>query len=213
MPVVGSQEDLALSGWDEAPADGPLFALGEVEASSADVRFAGAGAGRLIAPHGEGLWRRAPWPVRDELFALPPAADPDAVLVVAASAEAIATGLNELGAHATTARRLTLDALRAAAVVVLVADTGVFPDLGMCVLAARRVLVTGDAGPCFGLQSGIEFLGVATADEAVERAHLARVYPRATAAMKAMGARAAREHRASLVYPRLTADLQAASSA
>jgi hypothetical protein len=31
--------------------------------------------------------------------------------------------------------------------------------------------------------------------------------------MKAMGARAAREHRASLVYPRLTADLQAASSA
>jgi len=209
MPVVGSQEDRALSGWDEAPADGPVFALGDVQAASADVRFAGAGAGRLVAPHGDGLWRRAPRPVRDELFALPPAADPDAVLVIAPSAEAIARDLDELGARASTAPRLTLDALRAAAVVVLLADTGAFPDLGMCVLAARRVLVTGDAGPCFGLQSGIEFLGVATPDEAVERAHLARLYPRATASIKAMGARAAREHRASLVYPRLAADLAA----
>ena len=103
MPVVGSQEDRALSGWDEAPADGPVFALGDVQAASADVRFAGAGTGRLVAPHGDGLWRRAPRPVRDELFALPPAADPDAVLVIAPSAEAIARDLDELGARASTA--------------------------------------------------------------------------------------------------------------
>ena len=52
---------------------------------------------------------------------------------------------------------------------------------------------------------------MATPDEAVERAHLARIHPRATASLKAMGARAAREHRASLVYPRLAADLAAMS--
>jgi len=200
MPVVGTTEDLALSGWDDAPADGPVFALGDAEAERVDVRFAASGDGRLIAPAGERLWRRAPWPVRDELFELAPAEDPSAVLVVGPPT----TGAGE---YATVAPRLTLEVLQAAAVVVLPGDS--FPSLGMCVLAARRVLVTSDTGPAFGLQSGIEFLGVSTPDQAIERANTARLHPRATASLKAMGARAAREHRASLVYPRLTADLAA----
>jgi hypothetical protein len=193
MPVVGSPEDLALSGWDGAPADGPVFALGDTDG---DVRFAATGNGRLIAPAGDRLWRRAPWPVRDALFELPPADDPSAVLVVG----------QEAPEWATVAPRLTLEALQAAAVVVLTDG----PRLAMCVLAARRVLVTDDTGPTFGLQSGIEFLGASTPDQAMERANTARRHPRATASLKAMGARAAREHRASLVYPRLTADLEAA---
>jgi hypothetical protein len=119
--------------------------------------------------------------------------------------------LRDLGANVTVPPRLTLEALQGAAVVVLVGGLGYFPHLGMCVLAARRVLITDDSAASFGLQSGIEFLGASTPDQAMERANTARRHPRATASLKAMGARAAREHRASLVYPRLTADLQAAA--
>ena len=198
MPVVGSPEDLALSGWDAAPADGPVFALGDALASVVDVRFAATGDGRLIAPGGDGLWRRAPWPVHDALFELPPPEDPGAVLVVGPAAPD----------YATAAPRLTIEALQTAAVVVLTEG----PRLAMCVLAARRILITDDTGPTFGLQSGIEFLGAPTPDQAMERANTARLHPRATASLKAMGARAAREHRASLVYPRLTADLAAAEA-
>ena len=74
-------------------------------------------------------------------------------------------------------------------------------------VAQRRVLVTTPGEATFGLQSGIEFLGVPAPSEAVERANLARVHPRAMHSLRVMGARAAQEHRASLVYPRLAADL------
>jgi hypothetical protein len=199
MPVVGSPEDLALSGWDAAPEDGPLFALGDVDAR-ADVRFASSGDGRLVAPAGDGLWRRAPWPAHDALFDLPPAADAGAVLVLGSDDIADRLGAARAG-------RLTLEALREAAVVVLLGGDGALPAQAPCVLAARRVLVTDAAEATFGLQSGIEFLGAAGADGLAERANTARLHPRAMAALRAMGARAAREHRASLVYPRLIADL------
>ena len=32
----------------------------------------------VVAPAGDGVWRRMPWPVTDDLFELPPAADPRA---------------------------------------------------------------------------------------------------------------------------------------
>jgi hypothetical protein len=215
MPILGSTEDLALCGWDDAPADGPVFALGDAkaEAGAADIRFAGRGDGRLIAPADSGgLWRLAPWPVRDALFDLPPAADPSAVLIVAPEPVTIADALRDDGANVTTAARLTLDALEAAGVVVLLEDSALFPRLAPCVLAARRVLITDGSGATFGLQPGIEFLNAPAPREAVERANLARLHPQATASLRVMGARAAKEHRASLIYPRLTADLGAAAA-
>jgi hypothetical protein len=209
MPVVGSPEDLALSGWDAAPEDGPVFALGAAEAGRADVRFASSGDGRLIAPTGERLWRRAPWPANDALFELPPAEDSGAVLVVGSSeaADEVADRLRADGAAVATADRLTVDDLRGAAVVVLGGTGGALPAHAPCVLAARRVLVTDATEITFGLQSGIDFLGAQSPDAAAERANTARLHPRAMASLRAMGARAAREHRAAVVYPRLIADL------
>jgi hypothetical protein len=204
MPVIGSPDDLALSGWDDASEGGPVFALGDARAGRVDVRFASRGDGRLVAPAGGGLWRRAPWPVNDALFGLAPAADTGAVLVVGGEEAATADALRDRGADVTTAPRLTVAALEGAAVVVLSGREHAF-----CVLAARRVLVTDATGPAFGLQSGIEFLGARSADEAVEQANLARQHPRAAAPLRTMGARAAREQRASLVYARMAADIGA----
>jgi hypothetical protein len=207
MPVVGSRDDLALSGWDDAPEGGPVFALGDVQTDRVDVRFASSGNGKLIAPSGDGLWRRAPWPVNDALFDLPPAPDSAAVLVV--GDDEIAARVRAEGAEVAAAPRLTVAALEQAAVVVLAGGDGALPAHAFCVLAARRVLVTDATGPTFGLQSGIEFLAARSTDEAVEQANLARLHPRATAPLRTMGVRAAREQRASLVYARLTDDLGA----
>lgn len=204
MPVVGSPEHLALCG-SAAPPDGPVFALGGAEAD-ADVRFAASGNGRLVSTRGEGLWRRAPWPVNDALFDLPPADDEGAVLVITRERDEVVERLEAHGATVAVVPELTTEALGAAAVVVLNGD-GVLHPLAPCVLASRRVLIADGAGPMFGLQAGIEFLSAASPEQVVERANMARLHPRATASLRAMGARAAREHRASLVYPRLGADL------
>lgn len=210
MAVVGDQEDVALCGWQGAPAGGPVFALGAFP-ERPDVRFvahpegAAPPAERIVAPAGEGLWRRAPWPVADELFDLEPPADPSAVLVVAGPE--VAGELRDNGATVAEAERLTLANLRAAGVVVLMGRDGAFPALGSCVLAARRVLVCGATEATFGMQADIEFLLARTAGEAVARADLARVHPPATGLMRVLGARAAREHRASVVYARLAAEL------
>jgi hypothetical protein len=198
-----------------APRDGggPLIALGG--AADADVRFAlhgddaGAG-GRVVAPAGDALWRRAPWPARDALFDLAPAADARAVLVAAAPGaprDEITDRLRADGIPAEGRDRVTLDALRTAAIVVLLGGHGALPAHAPAVLAARRVLVTDATDTTFGLQAGIEFLRAMHPGEAVERANMAALHPRAVAPLRAMGARAARDHRASLVYPRLAADL------
>ena len=206
MRVVGSDEDLALSGWDGS--DGPLVALGDAPAD-ADVRFATHGSGRLVAPAGEGLWRRAPWPVRDELLTWDPPAGGE-VLVAGDAAEftaAVVAGLSAAGAAVTHADRLTADALRAASVVVLAAKHDALPEHAMCVLAARRVLVTGPVAIAFGLQSGIEFLHADTSDEAVERVQMALRHPDALSSLRTQGRLAARNHAASAVAARLAVDL------
>jgi hypothetical protein len=210
--IVGSEDDLALSGWAGASDGGPVVALGDAEAE-ADVRFAGSGSGRLIGPAGDGLWRRSPWPARDELFDLEPPADPSAVLVVGDANGGVVDGLRANGVTVAVADALTLSALRGAAIVVLLGGHGALPAQAPCVLAARRVLVTDATDVTFGLQAGIQFLLARHPGEAVERAGMAAAHPRATAGLRAMGAIAARPHRASIVYERLAADLQAASSA
>ena len=191
-------EDLELAGWDAGGDDGPEVVLSD---GGSDP-----GSDRVIAPAGEGLWRRMPWPVRDAAFDLEPPSHPGAVLVV--GDDSVAERLQANGASASSAPRLTLDGLRGAGVVVLLAGHGALPAPAMAVLAARRVLVADATDVAFGLQDGIEFLLAGSADHAVERADLARVHAGATRSLLAFGARAARDHRASVVYPRLAADLR-----
>jgi hypothetical protein len=197
--VAGAQGDLALAGWDGEGDQGPVLVLGE------DGRRKTEDGDFVIGPVGDGLWRRMPWPVRDSVFDLEPPPDPGAVLVV--GDESVASRLRENGAAVDVAERLTLDGLRSAAVVVLLAGHGALPAASIAVLAARRVLVADATAVTFGLQDGIEFLRAGSADEAVARADLARVHPGAVRSLRVMGARAAREYRASSLYPRLAADL------
>jgi len=152
------------------------------------------------------VWRRMPYPVLDSVFELEAPPEPGDVLVV--GDEVVATRLRENGAPVSVADGLTLDGLRAAGVVVLLGGHGALPAESMAVLAARRVLVADAGEVTFGLQPGIEFLGAATPEQAVERADIARVYPEAMRLLRAMGARAARDHRASVVYPRLRQELR-----
>jgi len=146
-----------------------------------------------------------PWPVRDSVFDLEPPPDPAAVLVV--GDESVAERLRANGGDVAFAERLTLDGLRGAGVVVLLEGHGALPAPAMAVLAARRVLVADATEVTFGLQDGIEFLAAASPEQAVARAEVARVHPDAVRPLRVMGARAARDHRASTVYPRLVADL------
>ena len=205
MRAAGSHDDLALSGWDGG--DGPLIALGDVS-GDADVRFAARGSGRLVAPAGDGLWRRGPWPVRESLFDWAPPGE--GRVLVAGAREGFGSVAEELaaaGAPVARADRLTVEALRAADVVVLLAAHDALPEHAMCVLAARRVLVTGPIDVAFGLQSGIEFLRAASADEVVERARMAPRYPEALSTARTLGRLAARTHAASAVTARLAVDL------
>jgi len=164
------------------------------------------GAERVVAPAGDGLWRRMPWPAADQLFDLPPAADARAVLVIGDDGS-IAAGLRGNDLNVTTAEELTLDALQVAAVVVMIGGHGALPAQAPAALAARRVLVADATETTFGLQSGIEFFQSQHAGEAIERATMACLHPNAVRPVRAMGARAALDHRASVIYPRLAEEL------
>ena len=82
IELLADRADAELHGSPEASGDGPLVALGDARSDGDPplVRWldrpAGADDGEsklVIAPAGEGLWRRAPWPAADALFDLPPA--------------------------------------------------------------------------------------------------------------------------------------------
>ena len=151
-----------------------------------------------------------PWPVARAVFALPPPQPGAGALIaggLAAEREEIAAGLRANGQRARTAYQLTLAGLRAAAVVVLPAAGDVLPARAMSVLGARRVLVAGPCSRTFGLRPGIEFLHAAGAAEAVERAEGALVHPESTAALRAVGAVAARFHAADDAWERLRFDV------
>jgi hypothetical protein len=178
--------------------DGAVVALGEAplpEGAGPAVRWS---------------WRRAPWPVADWLFGLPPP-EGGAALVVASDPERreLFRGLLErLGAPARAAERLTVDDLRAAAVVLLPGEDGEpLPAHAMAVLAARRVLVTGRCEPAFGLIPEVDWFPAAHHDDLVQYADSVLRYPDAFATPRALGALAAERHRASVVYRRLLVDL------
>jgi hypothetical protein len=174
------------------------------------------GAGeRVVAPEGAGAWRRMAWPVADDVFGLDPAPEGAPALVAGGSAEdreAVADALEALGAGARAEPALTLDALRAAAVVVLLGGIEALPAPAFAPLAARRVLVVPPRRRTFGLQPGVELFAADVPATLAERAHSALRHPGAFEAARALGAVAAERQRASALNARLAADLDGAGA-
>lgn len=212
-------ESASLAGYDPdlvvALGDAPL-----PPGAGRKARFAEAGGEAepgvaRLAPRGEGLWSRTPWPAADPLFDLAPADGEPETLVVGSSADRRNEVVGKLAAHdvpGTARDELTVAALeRAAAVIVLAEEDDALPARAIAVLAARRLLVAPRCRVAFGLQAGIQFLGCSNDDDAVEYAGAALGQLDAFDLFRAMGAIAAERHRASVVYGRLAAALERAA--
>jgi hypothetical protein len=217
--------------WGEAATDADfVIALGAAEASGreADVRWRGDapanGAVRLIATAGDGLWSRAPWPVRDDLFELEPPGSDAGLLLVTDDEERDATLLEKLagrGIATRTAPELSGEALAAAAAVAFPprpdgdgeyapgARQEAAPAAAFAALAARRALVAPRAAVTFGLHAGVDHLAASTDDDVVQWADALLGSPELLAPQLALGRIAAERQRASVVYARLVADLVA----
>jgi hypothetical protein len=211
------------------------FPWGEVRVSApgtapdADVVVALAEAGseaagaHVIAPTGEGLWSRAAWPVRDELFELDPP-DPAAGLLVVTSQEDLHARLIEKlsgrGIRLRTARELTADALAESAAVAFPpvwegddplpgARQEAVPAAVFAPLAAHRPLIAPRARLTFGLLPGVDHLAASTDDDVVQYADALQAFPEAFALQVTLGRGAAERQRASTLYGRLVEELRA----
>jgi hypothetical protein len=167
--------------------------------------------GRLIAQGGHGLWRRAPWPVADDLFDAP-RASPSAPVLVTGPDDEVGKAAEVIEAHGptvTTAPRLTRPALEAAVAVVVLRSRGAPPPAWlMAPLAARRVLVCVGHGADFGLQAGIDHLAVPDLGHAAALTAALAARPKAFDSLRAFGVIAALHHRASSAYARLLTDVR-----
>jgi hypothetical protein len=233
--VLGDDRDLALAGPPGGVASdpaGPAVHLGPplgdvpegdvvwLPGPAPDDRPPGA---RIIATYGEGLWRRAPWPVHDDLFDSPRPREPLAVLHGGDEARtaAVSDKLAARGLAAVAAGRLTREAIEDAWAVALLgpADAATpeapsaalaMPAEAPAVLAARRVLVAPRCGVSFGLLPGSDHLAFGTDDDVVQYLDAVLTFPRSFDPFRALGALAAERHRASVVYARLAAELRSA---
>ena len=218
---------------DPARAD-VVVTLGEVPVGDRepDVRWIGdAAAGgappsgrRVIATAGDGLWSRAPWPVRDDLFELDPP-DPDGALLVVTSHEDLHAGLIEKltgrGLRVHTALELTAAGLAEAAMVAFPpvwdgdplpgARQEAVPAAVFAPLAARRPVIAPRAQLTFGLLPGVDHLAASTDDDVVQYADALESFPEAFAPQVALGRVAAERQRASTLYGRLVEELATAA--
>ena len=214
--------------WGEARVSAPGTAPDAemvVALAEAGPEPAGAAGQRVIAPTGEGLWSRAAWPVRDELFELDPP-DPAADLLVVTSHEELHAGLVEKltgrGIRLRTARELTADALAECAAVAFPpvweddplpgARQEAVPAAVFGPLAARRPLIAPRAGLTFGLLPGVDHLAASTDDDVVQYADALQRFPDAFAPQVALGRVAAERQRASTLYGRLVEELGATAA-
>lgn len=212
LTTTGEPRALALAGIDDTEG-GPVVHLGAGD-QAADVVWRegtadGGGRPRVIAQGGTGLWRCAPWPVRDELFELAPSADRN-ILVVGDEPDRRRLGewLPQDDGRLLEADALERGDLEHAAVVVFAHPDGrPLPASAFAVLAARRVLVVRNPSVSFGLLAGIDHLSARTADGAAQLAAAAVLHWDALAAIRAFGTVAAGAHRASAVYARIAHDL------
>lgn len=219
MKATGSEHDLALAGTPAGDADVVVtLRSGErpddartwlVWAADAAGAAAAAGADRVLGPAGDALWRRAPWPVADAVFDLPDADSRGGVVVAEGSSDARAVAVAALADRGITAdavERLSVDVLRAVAVVVLLGD-GHLPAPGMAVPAAGRLLVAVGCETSFGLVAGIDHLAADSAEAAAALVDVGLDQWSALTPMRALARRAAARHRASEVYGRVLEDL------
>ncbi len=217
LRTTGEPRALALAGLD-TPAGGPVVHLG-AGGESADVVWRegtadGGDRPKVIAQGGAGLWRCAPWPVRDELFELAPPVERN-LLVVGEEADRtqVTERLDPLDEQLLEADVLERRGLEQAAVVVFAQSDGrPLPAPAFAVLATRRVLVVRTPSVSFGLLPGIDHLSARTAAGAGQLAAAAVLHWDAFEAVRAFGTIAAEPHRGSAVYARLAHDLEQADA-
>ena len=207
MTLGASDEDRPLV---EGPVpDGLTVAFGAEPAEGATVRFATSRVAAnelLVAPEGDRLWRRSPWPAADALFDLASCEPSAPTLVVGPRREEAVGALRELHVDAIGADRLRRDELERAGIVVFVEEHG-FPAVLPAASAAGRLVVLLETEPLFGWQDGVDCL-VAPDVANLARAVAAAVRrPRAFDSLRAMARLAARPYRASEFYERLALDV------
>jgi hypothetical protein len=217
-PEGGATVELVVAlGWAPAPAgDHAVIRWLDGAAPSSSGGAAGKPPGpateRTIAQGGQGLWRRAPWPVADPLFDMPAPAAGAGMLVLGGPSqrrEQVLSILAERGVPARSADALTPSALAsAAAVVLLAAPDEPLPAWLMAPLAAGRVLVLAGRAGDFGLQAGIDHLVAAENDEVAALAEVVATQSRAFQGMRAFARLSAERHRAATVYERLLTDVR-----
>jgi hypothetical protein len=192
--------------------DGITVAFAREPADAAAVRFGDARvvpSDLLVAPTGEGVWRRSPWPAADDLFSLPlPGAEATTLVVepVASRRDEAAAMLRARGVDVAVSERLSRVALERVATVVFLDDTA-FPALVPAVAAAGRLPILPDVAPLFGWQDGIDCLVGPDLARLAELVVLAGRRPRAFDPIRAMGRLTARPYRASDLYSRLALDV------
>ena len=216
VTTTGEPRALELAGDDGT--DGPVVHLGAGGESADVVWREGTAEGgerpRVIAQGGEGLWRCAPWPVRDDLFDIALPAE-RRVLVVGDEPHRreVSEWLDRFDGALLEADVLERRDLEEAAVVVFAQPDGrPLPAPAFAVLATRRILVVRKPSVSFGLLPGIDHLSARTAAGAAELAAATVLHWDSFAAVRAFGTIAAKPHRASTVYARLAHDLELANA-
>lgn len=213
VTTTGEPRALALAGLD-GDGSGPVVHVG-AGGEGAHVVWregtaAGGGGSKVIAQAGTGLWRCAPWPVRDELFELAPPVGRN-ILVVGdkPDRDELSEWPGGDDGSLLAADVLERGDLEQAAVVLFAQPEGrPLPAAAFAVLAAKRVLVVRRPSASFGLLPGVDHLSARTAAGALQLAGAATLHWDAFAAMRVFGTVAAERHRASAVYGQLAQDLE-----
>lgn len=170
------------------------------------LRSARPGGNRVIAPVGDDLWRRAPWPAADDLFEWSVSSGRIAVV---GGGDVLTGRLREAGANVEAVATLGPRELEAAAVVVFPGGAGdPLPAEGPAVLAAGRILVTTPRSPDFGFRPAIDHCVGSRTGDLADLALSAVRHPRGFEAMRVYGRLAAERHRASRVLSELAIDLE-----
>jgi len=225
IELLADSADAELAGAPGTSGDGPVVALGDVSSDGSRplVRWLDRptrpddGESKLmIAPAGEGLWRRAPWPAADALFDLQAAAGgaapPAPALLVGAERglrEAVAARAAERGVALQQAERLDAARLGSADCIVMAESPGgALPARAFAVLAAGRLLITPRLETTFGLEDGLDHLEFAAPDEAVDAVRAFAAAPETFGRVVSWARLKAEQQRASVVYARLAEDLR-----
>jgi hypothetical protein len=203
LPVAAPSEADVRFEWDvSAIADtGVLWVARAAEGRSG---------ARVIAPCGDGLWRRAPWPAADTLFDLDPPTREQALVIGDGPAAAELAGMLEThGVAVARAARLSAGELEAASVVVLAGEPDeALPGEAPAVLAAGRVLATSPRSALFGFRPGIDHCCGETPAALANLVESVLRYWDAFGSMRAHGRIAAARHRSSRVLRDLETDLE-----